>query len=197
MTQIVNLPPLTTLTNALVFPAADISDGNKTKKVSISQLISLSIGPAGPQGPQGPQGVQGAQGMQGPPANQSLNTSSSVIFSTVSISNTSTGITFADGTSQVTAYRRTVQDLIEFSTGNVSLAANQITASILSGDPNTNGRNLYLPVAGTNVKGLILIVRNRSNLFTFDVWGGLTNLATIGLNSAVQVACDGYDWFVV
>lgn len=197
MTQIVNLPALATLTNALVLPVADISDGNRTKKISIDQIIALSAGPRGPQGLAGVPGPSGPIGPSGPNANQTLNTSSSVTFQTVTISSPTSGIIFSDGTEQLTAYKKSVLDLTAFSTGNISLTANAITAPILTGNPPVSGRNLYLPTATTNLAGIILVIRNRSNFYTFDVWGGLANLATIGTTSAVQIACDGYTWFVV
>lgn len=197
MTQIVNLPALTTITNSLIFPAADTSDGNRTKKITLDQLIALSAGPRGPQGLAGTQGPSGPSGPSGPNADQSVNTGSSVTFNSVSITNSVTGITFGDGTSQVTAYKRAIRDLTEFSLGNVSLTAPEINAPILTGNPTVSGRNLYLPNAGAALEGMILIVRNRSSTQTFDVWGGLTNLATVGTQSAVQIACDGYSWFVV
>lgn len=197
MTQIVNLPALTTLTNTLVIPVADLSDGNRTKKVSVDQLIALSAGPRGPQGLAGIQGPSGPIGPTGPSADQSVNTSSAVTFQSVIVTNTATGITFGDGTQQITAYKKSALDLTAFSTGNISLTANAITAPILTGNPPASGRNLYLPTANTALAGTILIVRNRSNLYTFDVWGGLANLATVGVTSTVEIACDGYTWFVV
>ena len=197
MTQIVNLPTLTTITNTLIFPAADTSDGNRTKKVTLDQLVALSAGPRGLQGVPGAPGPEGPQGPVGPPADQSVNTSSSVTFQSLAVVNTDTGITFGDGSVQVTAYKKVVQDLTAFSSGNVSLTASQITAPLLTGSPTVGGRNLYLPTATTDLAGVILIVRNRSNTYTFDVWGGLANLATIATTSAVQIACDGYTWFVV
>lgn len=197
MTQIVNLPTLTTITNSLIFPAADTADGNRTKKVTLNQLIELSLGPAGPQGVAGAPGPEGPQGPSGPPADQSVNTGSSVTFQSLTVVNTATGITFGDGSVQFTAYKKAVQDLVEFSIGNISLTASQITAPILTGSPTVSGRNLYLPTANSSLAGVILIVRNRNNTYTFDVWGGLANLATIATTSAVQIACDGYTWFVV
>jgi hypothetical protein len=197
MTQIVNLPALTTITNTLVFPAADTSDGNRTKKVALSQLIALSAGPRGPAGIPGVPGPSGPQGPSGPNANQTLNTSSVVTFRSVSITSPTAGITFGDNTVQLTAYKKTIQDLTQFSVGNISLTANEITAPILTGNPTVSGRNLYLPTASGALAGTILIVRNRSSTYTFNVWGGLSNLATISSNSAVQIACDGYAWFVV
>ena len=197
MTQIVNLPALTTITNTLIFPAADTADGNRTKKVTLNQLIALSAGPRGVQGVAGAPGPSGPAGPSGPSANQSVNTGSSVTFQSLTVVSTATGITFGDGTVQVTAYKKAVQDLTEFSIGNISLTASQITAPLLTGSPSVSGRNLYLPTANAALAGVILIVRNRSNTHTFDVWGGLANLATIATSSAVQIACDGYTWFVV
>ena len=197
MTQIVNLPTLTTITNSLIFPAADTADGNRTKKVTLNQLIALSAGPRGPQGVAGAPGTNGPPGPSGPPADQSVNTSSSVTFQSLTVVNTTTGITFGDGSVQFTAYKKAVQDLVEFSIGNISLTASQIIAPILTGSPSVSGRNLYLPTANASLAGVVLIVRNRSNTHTFDVWGGLANLATIATTSAVQIACDGYTWFAV
>jgi hypothetical protein len=197
MTQIVNLPALTTITNTLIFPAADTADGNRTKKVTLNQLIALSAGPRGPQGVAGAPGTDGPPGPSGPPADQSVNTGSSVTFQSLTVVNTTTGITFGDGSVQFTAYKKAVQDLVEFSIGNISLTASQITAPILTGSPTVSGRNLYLPTSNASLAGVILIVRNRSNTHTFDTWGGLANLATIATTSAVQIACDGYTWFVV
>jgi hypothetical protein len=196
MTQIVNLPSLTTITNSLIFPAADISDGNRTKKVTLDQLIALSAGPRGPAGVAGVQGPSGPVGPTGPSANQSVNTTSSVTFQSVTVANSATGVTFGDGSVQVTAYKRSIQDLTAFLLGNISLTPSDISAPILSGDPTVSGRNLYLPTANASLAGLTLIVRNRSTSYTFDLWGGLTKLATISAPGAVQIACDGYSWFV-
>lgn len=197
MTQIVNLPPLTTITNTLIFPAADTADGNKTKKVTLAQLVALSAGPRGPSGVQGIQGPPGPMGPAGPMADQSLNTGSSVVFSDITVTDISAGLTFGDGSVQVTAFKKGSRDLVEFSTGNISLTVNDLDTPILSGNPPVGGRNLYLPAANSNLNGTILIVRNRSNITTFDVWGGLSNLSTINPNSAIQIACDGFTWFVV
>lgn len=197
MTQIINLPALNTLTNGLFFPAIDVTDSNITKKVSLDQLVTLSIGPRGPTGFPGISGPTGPSGPSGPNANQTLNTSSVVTFSSLTVTNSSIGITFADGTSQRTAFRKNIRDLTEFSTGNISLTKEQITAPILTGSPTTSGRNLYLPTADSDLAGTILIVRNRSNTNTFNLWGGLANLATVNTNSTVEIACDGYTWFVV
>jgi hypothetical protein len=47
MTRITNLPPLTTLTNQLLFPVADISQSpDRTRTITVSQLITL-IGSGG------------------------------------------------------------------------------------------------------------------------------------------------------
>lgn len=197
MTQIVNLPALTTITNSLIFPAADTSDGNKTKKVTLNQLVALAAGPRGPAGVAGVPGQQGPSGPTGPNANQLLNTTSFVTFQSVSISNPNFGITFGDGTVQKSAYRKLVKDLTEFSTGNVSLLETDITFSIATGNPQVAGRSLYLPAASQNLAGSVIIVRNRSNLHTFDTWAGLTNLATVNIGDSIQIACDGYTWFTV
>jgi len=197
MTQIINLPSLNTLTNQLVFVVSDQSDNNKTKKITLGQLVALSAGPQGPEGIQGAVGPSGPIGPSGPGANQTLNTVSTVTFSSILVTNTATGMTFGDGTVQSTAFKKSVRDLTEFSTGNISLTASEINAPILSGNPTVAGRNLYLPIASSNLGGIILIVRNRSSTQTFTVWGGLGNLGTIATNSAIQIACDGYHWFVV
>lgn len=197
MTQIINLPELTTLTNALIFPTTDLSDNNRTKKISLTQLIALSAGPRGLPGIQGPTGPTGPTGPQGPSANQSVNTNSNVIFSSMTVTNTSTGITFGDGTVQITAYKKNVRDLTEFSVGNISFTAQELTSPMLTGNPPVNGRNLYLPTAEPLLAGMILVIRNRSASYTFTVWGGLANLGTVNSSSAIQVACDGYSWFTV
>lgn len=197
MTQIVNLPALTTITNALVFPAADTSDGNRTKKVSLSQLVALSAGPRGPAGVAGVAGPRGPSGPSGPFANQGLNTNNAVTFDSVSVTNPTYGIVFGDNSVQSTAYKRGTRVLTEFSVGNASLTATEIDMPILSGNPPVSGRNLYLPIAGTASNGKILIIRNNSNDYTFNVWGGASNLATVPTNGAVQVACDGFTWFVI
>lgn len=197
MTQIVNLPSLTTITNSLIFPAVDTADGNRTKKVTLDQLIALSAGPRGPIGVPGVQGPIGPSGPTGPSANQTVNTSSLVTFRGITVTGSTTGITFGDGTKQVTAYRNSIQELTAFSVGNVSLTTEQITSNVLTGNPPVAGRNLYLPDATTANAGIILIVRNRNNSHTFDVWGGLTKIITLGTTSAVQIASDGYSWFLL
>lgn len=90
-----------------------------------------------------------------------------------------------------------VQDLTAFSTGNISLTASQIVAPVLTGRPPVEGRNLYLPIAGSDVEGMVLIIRNRSTEHAFNVWGGITKVSTLAPGDAVQIACDGYNWFVV
>ncbi len=197
MTQIVNLPALTTLTNSLVFPAADTSDGNRTKKITLGQLVSLSAGPRGPAGIPGVPGPVGPVGPSGPDANQSLNTTSNVSFQSISVSNISTGITFGDGSVQVTAFKRSVQELSQFETGDAVLTASQITSFMLTGNPTVSDRNLYLPSASASVAGLVLIIKNRNGINTFDIWGGLVNLGSVPVNGSIQIACDGYNWFVV
>lgn len=197
MTQIVNLPALTTITNSLVFPAADTGDGNRTKKVTLGQLVSLSAGPRGPTGQPGIPGPSGPIGPSGPNANQSLNTSSSVLFQSIQINSNTAGITFSDGTIQTTAYRKTTQDLTDISSGDVTLSANQITAPILTVQPPVSGRNLYLPTPSATTAGLILIVKNRSGSNSLAVWGGFGLLSVIDPDTAVQVACDGFTWFVI
>lgn len=197
MTQIVNLPSLTTITNSLIFVAADTADNNRTKKVTLDQLVALSAGPQGLPGPAGAPGVPGPSGPSGPGADQSVNTSSAVTFSSITISSTASGITFGDGSTQVSAYSVSTRDLTEFSIGNISLTSDDINSVIMTGNPSQGGRNLYLPTAGSDVSGVVLIIRNRNSTFTFDVWGGLTNLATVGTQGSVQIACDGYSWFVI
>lgn len=198
MTTISNLPSLNTLTNQLIFPAVDLSDGNGiTKKVTLQQLVTLSVGPRGPAGVAGTIGPSGPQGPSGPGSNQTVNTSSSVTFQSVSITNTSTGLTFGDGSVQLTAYKQSSQNLTGFSVGNISLSANQITGSILTANPTTSTRNLYLPAAGSNVSGISLIIKNRSNSYGFNVFGGLSLIGQVSTNSSVLIACDGYTWFVV
>jgi len=75
MTQIANLPLVENLNNTLIVPVVDASDGNKTKRLTISALSTLSKGAQGaqgvqgtfgPQGPaNGPQGITGTQGITG------------------------------------------------------------------------------------------------------------------------------------
>jgi len=71
MTQIANLPVVRNLSNTLIIPVVDPTDGNKTKRLTISQLATITGSGNGPQGPQGPSGPGGAgslgpQGPQGP-----------------------------------------------------------------------------------------------------------------------------------
>lgn len=197
MTQIVNLPDLETLTNSLVFPAADTGDANRTKKVTLAQLVALSAGPRGPAGTPGIPGPIGPSGPSGPNANQSLNTESNVTFQSVQITNVSTGLKFPDNTTQITAFKKSARNLTEFVTGNAILNSTQLVDPIITADPTVSGRELYLPTANTSLAGIVLIIRNRSNSYTFNVWGGLANIATVATNSTVQVACDGFTWFVV
>jgi hypothetical protein len=69
MTQIASLPLVENLNNILIVPVVDTSDGNKTKRLTISQIATLSKGVQGVQGSFGPQGPasgpQGATGRQG------------------------------------------------------------------------------------------------------------------------------------
>ena len=146
MTQITNLPSLTTLTNNLFFIAADASDNNVTKKIHLNQLVALSAGPRGVIGPVGPMGPAGPSGPVGPSANQSLNTNSNVVFAAMTVTN----LYFIDGTVQSTAYKKTALDLSDLSAGDVTLSANQITSSMLTGNPPAN-RNLYLPAASAGL----------------------------------------------
>jgi hypothetical protein len=66
MTQIANLPIVENLNNVLIVPVVDITGGNKTKRLTISQLATIARGSTGPQGPQGVAGPQGPQGSAGP-----------------------------------------------------------------------------------------------------------------------------------
>lgn len=67
MTQIVNLPTLTTSTTTnIVVPIADLNTNpGITKKISLDNLVSLARGNPGPQGVPGPLGVRGFTGSAG------------------------------------------------------------------------------------------------------------------------------------
>lgn len=196
MTSIVDLPILSTITNSLVFVAADTSDNNRTKQVSLAQLVALSVGPRGLQGVQGVQGPTGPQGPVGPMAsNQALYTTSTVTFDRVVITGTNATLTFKDGSVQTTAWRRTVQDLTGFSVGSVSLSVSELTGQVLTGNPTAADRRLYLPTAASIVAGQVLVIRNRSTSYSFQVFGGVLPVATVSTSSAITVACDGYSWF--
>ena len=64
MTKIVDLPSLTTLTNSIILPMVDTSTSpGITRKITLTQLKTLSVGPTGVTGPQGPQGPSGPTGL--------------------------------------------------------------------------------------------------------------------------------------
>jgi hypothetical protein len=76
MTQIASLPLVENLNNTLIVPVVDVSDGNKTKRLTISSLATLAKGVQGVQGlfgPQGPaNGPQGSTGSQGTAGSQGI-----------------------------------------------------------------------------------------------------------------------------
>lgn len=198
MTTISNLPSLSTLTNQIILPIIDLTDGpGRTKKLTLAQLVTLSSGPSGPAGLSGGTGPSGPVGPSGPPANQNLNTSNTATFRSIIVTNTSTGIQFGDNSVQTTAFINRTQELSGLSSGNVSLSKSQIVGSILTGNPPTSGRTLYLPTAASNMAGTVLIIKNRSMTNTFDVFGGISLIITLGINSGIQIACDGFSWFTV
>jgi len=64
MTKIVDLPSLTTLTNSIILPMVDISTSpGITRKITLTQLKTLSVGPQGPTGIAGPTGPTGPTGL--------------------------------------------------------------------------------------------------------------------------------------
>lgn len=187
MTSIANLPPLSTLTNEIILPVVDLSDGiGRTKQMTLGQLKTLSVGPRGVTGPIGPSGPSG------PPANQALNTTSSVLFESVTVNS---GVEFSDGSVQFSALSTPVQ-ILEFASGNISLSKSQITGKILSATPPTNNLTIFIPASQT-MGGYHLIIRNNSTNHSFAVQGGTTPIVTVNTSSAVQIACDSVSWFTI
>lgn len=187
MTSIANLPPLETLTNDLIFPVVDLSDGvGRTKHMTIDQIKTLSVGPRGAMGPAGPSGPTG------PAADQSLNTSSTVVFEHVSVT---AGITFGDGSTQNSTVSVPVQ-ILNFSLGNIYLSKTQITGKILSANPTSDGLTLFLPSSQT-MNGIQLIVSNNSTSYTFEIQGGTVPIISLNPATAAHIVSDGFGWFVV
>lgn len=92
-----------------------------------------------------------------------------------------------------------ILDLTALATGNAILKAEDIPSSgIITGDPREKNKRVYIPAPYGDVAGMTLIVRNRSNLFPLFLYSGTTNpISDIQPGKHVQVACDGYEWFIV
>lgn len=103
------------------------------------------------------------------------------------------------GTLAITgAIKQTVQNIAGLSTGGVILTAEEIVGNILTGEPLLNNRDLTIPNAGSTVAGLRLTIRNRSASYTITLKTAAgTTISTIGTTSNIEVACDGFSWFVV
>lgn len=187
MTSIANLPPLSTLTNEIILPVVDLSDGiGRTKQVTLGQLRTLSVGPRGAVGPTGPDGPSG------PPADQSLNTASSVTFDSVTVSS---GIRFPDGSLQSSAFSTPVQ-LLGVITGNITLHKSQIVGKILSVTPARSGLTIFLP-SSQSMGGYHLIVKNNSSEYSVNLQGGQSQITSVTTTTAVQIACDEISWFTI
>jgi hypothetical protein len=235
MTQIVNLPTLTTSTTTnIVIPVADLNTNPGTsKKITLQNLVSLAVGPQGTQGVpglQGPLGYTGSRGIgyvgsastssgyngsrgytgspgfygsrgyngsigyvgsPGPGANQSLNTTSNVTFASVA---------FTDGTSQSTAYPKSVLTLNNLSIGDYDISASTIKSNILVTPTNMSAnRKLNLP-APNIAYGTQITIRNRDSVYTLDLrYNGYNGplVAVIQPNSNINLSCDNSTWFAV
>lgn len=203
----------------------------------LSALIgSGGTGGVGLQGPQGPQGVPGPQGPtgntgatgptgpSGPGANQDLNTTSSVIFSSLTITGTTsvggdivstdnldivinpsgTGIfqvvspmiLLAGDTVINGSLYQGVQRLEDLSTSSITLTAVQIQGNILTGNPLLSDRDLILPVGDESLAGAVLTIRNRSAEYTITVLdSAASTIVEINTSSSITITCDGYSWF--
>jgi hypothetical protein len=65
MTTINKLPQLSSTATDVLIPVVDRAD-DRTKQMSLSQLITLAKGSTGPSGPRGLDGITGVRGPQGP-----------------------------------------------------------------------------------------------------------------------------------
>lgn len=115
--------------------------------------------------------------------------------------NATNGITF--NTTSITTGAQVKAGLVkstvsepDLSTGNAVILASALTG-VISVNPPTN-RDISIPDAGSSVAGVRLLFRNRSSTYTVTVKDATGNaIVGIGATSTAEIACDGYDWFLV
>lgn len=92
----------------------------------------------------------------------------------------------------------TALDLPGLSTGNVTLTADQLTSNLITGSPLGGTRDLIIPNAGASMSGIKLLIRNRSGTQQIRILDTALNvISSVSANSTLQIACDGYAWFLV
>lgn len=81
---------------------------------------------------------------------------------------------------------------------NVVLKAEDLSCSIITADPGNKDKKIYIPAPYGDVSGKEFILKNRSNLYSIQLFAGTTTqIAKLGPGEHVKVACDGYEWFIV
>lgn len=92
----------------------------------------------------------------------------------------------------------TALDIAGLSTGNVTLTADQLTSNLITASPVGSTRDLIIPNAGVGMSGIKLLIRNRSGSQQIRILDTALNvISSVSANSTLQIACDGYSWFLV
>jgi hypothetical protein len=86
--------------------------------------------------------------------------------------------------------------LLELDSGGESLTASQITSNMFSVNMSVDSY-ISLPVADEQTAGMRILIRNRSAYTLTILTSTMSTLTTISGTNAKEIACDGYDWFVV
>lgn len=89
-----------------------------------------------------------------------------------------------------------IQELSGLSSGDVVLTAITLTGNLLTGNPTAN-RILKLPNASVAMAGKAITIVNRSSTFSLtitDTSDAVIKMLT-GQPSAIQLVCDGYNWY--
>lgn len=149
-----------------------------------------STGTVGFTGSIGSTGTVGFTGSQGPGANQSLNTTSTVKFSTV---------TFGDNSTQTTAFIKGVVVVTNLSIGNFDLSATALQGNIFVTPTNmAANRVLNLP-APILASGSLVTFRNRDPNYTltltYNGYNGV-QITTVPVSTSLALGCDNSAWFV-
>lgn len=92
----------------------------------------------------------------------------------------------------------TALDLPGLGTGNVTLTADQLTSNLITGSPLGGTRDLILPNSSASMNGIKLLIRNRSGTQQIRILDTSLNvISSVSANSTLQIANDGYSWFLV
>lgn len=92
----------------------------------------------------------------------------------------------------------TALDLPGLSTGSVTLTADQLTSNLITGSPVGATRDLIIPNSGSSMSGIKLLIRNRSGTQQIRILDTSLNvISSVSANSTLQIANDGYAWFLV